>query len=114
MNKTNNKLKLFFVILTLCVIVFFFLYNRTVDSSPKEYFGHIRLEPESERSKAYISFHLENISPDKPYMVLLINPKIYKVIEGMINKKVKVKAILYNHEPLDFDKIEILEIKEIK
>lgn len=99
--------------LLFCAIVVIIAYAWFFPA-PQIYEGFIRLEPESARSKPYISFHLPGEKSESVYMVLLKEPAFYAKIEALKDKKVQVKARLYKNEPKDFDKIEIVEIREIR
>lgn len=104
--------KKFWLTLTvlLCVaIALFFTHNRSA-GMPQRYEGYISLEPESKRSKPYISFHLLQGNTEQKYMVLIKKPESFALVESMLGRKVQVKAFIYKHEPSDFDKIEIIEI----
>ncbi|MBU1105749.1 MAG: hypothetical protein KKB51_03690 [Candidatus Riflebacteria bacterium] len=96
-----------------CAIVFILSY-RYLYPTPQLYVGYIKLEQASERGKPYVSFHLPENKPEHGFMVLLKDSAFNTRIEGMLDKKVEVKALLCLHEPADFDKIEIFEMKEVR
>jgi hypothetical protein len=98
--------------LLVCMIAYVLSYNYF--TAPQRYEGYIRLEPASERGKPYISFHLDDNKSGRGFMVLLKDPALYARIEGMVDTRVQVKAVLYHHEPADFDKIEIIEINSLE
>jgi len=98
--------------LLVCMITYILSYNYIY--APQRYEGYIRLEQASERGKTYLSFHLDENKSGHGFMVLLKDPALYARIEEMVDTRVQIKAFLYHHEPADFDKIEILEIKSLE
>lgn len=82
--------------------------------APQIYQGYIKLIPESERSKPYLSFQLASDKSGPGYMILVKDQKIHSVVQSMLDKKVQVKAITFKNEPADFNKIEIFEIRETR
>lgn len=95
-----------------CAIIFILAYGHFFPG-PQLYLGFIRQEPESARSKSYISFHLIQENSQHSFMVLLKDPAFHAKVEAMLDKQVQVKALLFYNEPDDFDKIEIFEIKKM-
>jgi len=94
--------------------IVFILSYRYFYPIPAIYVGYLKLEQASARGKPYISFHLPENKPEHGFMVLLKDSAFNTRIEAMLDKQVEVKALLYLHEPADFDKIEIFEIKEVR
>lgn len=100
------------IIIIICVIIFLLIqYFTSIQNNL--FTGIIKLEPKSERSKPYLSFKPDGKSVKKSYMILVKDLKFNERIESFVNKKVKVKANIFLHEPNDFDKIDILDISEI-
>ncbi|PKL51377.1 MAG: hypothetical protein CVV42_00575 [Candidatus Riflebacteria bacterium HGW-Riflebacteria-2] len=99
--------------LLVCAIIFVLSYNY-IFPAPQLYDGYIRLEPASERGKPYISFHPGEDRSGRGFMVLMKDPAFNARVEAMLDTRVQVKALLFRHEPADFDKIEIFEINSLE
>lgn len=112
----NRNLKIVIVILiisSLFIAFFLFILQQYMFTKHTIYTGLIKLEPKSERSNAYLSFEPDNRTSKKSYMILVKDLKFNEKLESFIDKRVQATAKIYLHEPNDFDKIEILEVKAI-
>lgn len=108
--KRNNRRRI--VLAVFIILSAIGLYIAYSDSRPKTYQGKIYLEPASDRAKAYLAFRLAEKEKTSGFMVLVKDLKFYSRIESFMNQNVEVKAFLHFHEPKDYNKIEIVEIKK--
>ncbi len=108
--KPKHRLKLFSAVLIILLAIGLYLFYSA--SQPKFYEGEIYKEPSSERSKEYLAFRLIEKEQNPGFMILVKDLGFYSRIESFMNKRVEVKAFLHFHEPEDFNKIEIVAIKE--
>ena len=113
LRKQNKFLRLALISLIITIALLISLGYFT-PPLPQTYTGTINIEPESERSKPYHSFHLKDKDSIHSYMILVKDQKFDKKIESFVGKRVKIKGHLFHNEPKDFDKVEIIEMAELQ